>query len=156
MGMRQERALAEDSILECLRRSASSKPPGASPVGFSPGSPLARLETVIPKPARFPSGETRSDSASALLSLRSRNPPRSGFDGLSHPSLFPFPPTVSNARCGFIFRDALPILFLFILINPSQELRADKGGRLGQGRPPNHATHRVWAYLFDFEEAQIF
>jgi len=50
-----------------------------------------KLGVWMAKHARFPSEETRSDSAFALLSLRSRNHARSGFDGLPHqtPRLFP-------------------------------------------------------------------
>jgi len=59
-----------------------------SPVGLHP---RARLGVGIAKPARFPSEETRSDSAFALLSLGSRNHARSGFDGLSHPNSSPVP-----------------------------------------------------------------
>ncbi len=62
-----------------------------APDGSCRGSPPARLGVGIAKPARFPSEETRSDSAFALLSLRSRNHAHSGFDGLPHPNPSPVP-----------------------------------------------------------------
>jgi len=65
--------------------------------------PPKRIGVGIPKPARFFSEETRSDSAFALLSFGSRNRARSGFDGLSHPNPSPVPPILQWALMGLKF-----------------------------------------------------
>ncbi len=80
--------------------------------GSSRGSYPARLGTGIPKLARFPSEETRSDSAFALLSLGSRNHAHSGFDGLPHPSPSPVPPGIK--RSGRRSETLWKVCFLYI------------------------------------------
>jgi len=88
------------------------KLPIKAPDGSCRGSPPARLGVGIPRPARFSSEETRSDSAFALLSLGSRNHAHSSLDGLPHPS--PSPVSHSIKRSGRRSEALSKVCFLYI------------------------------------------